>query len=82
MLPTLEPNDEVLVALGRSVGVGDIVLARHPYQRDLHLLKRVKCVDAEGRLELVGDNPSESTDSRSFGSVSIDSVLGLVTSRF
>lgn len=82
MLPTLAPNDEVLVALGRTVAVGDIVLARHPYRSDVHLLKRVGRVDAEGRLELIGDNPSESTDSRSFGLVSIDHVLGLVTSRF
>lgn len=82
MLPALAPGDEVLVALGRPVDVGDIVLARHPYRRDVVLLKRVDHIDSQGRLHLLGDNPRESTDSRSFGSVGAERVIGRVTSRF
>jgi type IV secretory pathway protease TraF len=45
----------------------------------------IKRVDAIIRNELVvlkGDNPSESTDSRIFGPVTQEDLVGRVTSRF
>ena len=86
MAPLLEPGDEVLVdtrAYRRtSPHPGDLVVARHPYRTDLLLIKRVARVLENGYCVLEGDNPSESTDSRAFGSLSPERILGRVTSRF
>jgi nickel-type superoxide dismutase maturation protease len=86
MLPALRPGDEVLIDPGayRRVPVqpGDLVVARHPYRTDVQLVKRVGSVLDDGRCALEGDNPSESTDSRSFGAVAPERIVGRVTSRF
>jgi nickel-type superoxide dismutase maturation protease len=86
MTPLLKPGDEVLVnpwAYWRTPpNPGDIVVARHPYLTDLRLVKRVATVLADGRCLIEGNNPTESTDSRSFGPVTPKQILGQVTSRF
>jgi hypothetical protein len=46
------------------------------------LIKRVKVRLEDGRYRLEGDNPLESTDSRTFGPVTREFILGRVTSRF
>ncbi|NEP45516.1 MAG: nickel-type superoxide dismutase maturation protease [Okeania sp. SIO2H7] len=86
MLPLLLPGDEVLVnprayrrRLPRS---GEIVVACHPTRPALRLVKRVAAVSGDRSCVLMGDNPDWSTDSRSFGAVPIDRVLGRVTSVF
>ncbi len=86
MLPLLKPGDEVLVnptayqhAPPRP---GDIVVAWHPRQSNLRLVKRVTAVYDDGRYDLTGDNPNESTDSRFFGPVAAGKIVGQVTSRF
>ena len=70
MLPLLKHGDEVLVNEGVEVGIGDIVVAKHPYRTGIEMVKRIKEIDENGRYFLIGDNSEESTDSRSFGSVS------------
>jgi len=86
MTPLLNPGDEVLIdprAFRRSAPrQGDIVVARHPYRTDLRLVKRVAAVLENGSCILEGDNPAESTDSRSFGALPPHHILGRVTSRF
>ncbi len=86
MVPLLEPGDEVLVDTRAYRKTpprpGDIVVARHPYRTDLLLIKRVAQVLDNGYCALKGDNPSESTDSRTFGSLPPERILGRVTSRF
>ena len=86
MAPLLEPGEEVLVdprAYRRTPPrPGDIVVARHPYRTDLLLVKRVANVLEDGTCVLEGDNRSESTDSRAFGSLPPERILGRVTSRF
>lgn len=86
MAPLLEPGDEVLVdprAFRRTPPrPGDIVVARHPYRTDLLLIKRVAQVLENGNCTLEGDNQSESTDSRAFGSLPAERIMGRVTSRF
>ena len=85
MAPLLQPEDEVLVNPRayhkQRPQVGDIVVTQHPYQ-DLRLIKRVVFILADGRLCLQGDNHCASTDSRVFGPITLDFVLGQVTSRF
>jgi phage repressor protein C with HTH and peptisase S24 domain len=78
MEPTYRPGER-LTALRRwrRVRVGDIVVVRDPRQPDRWLLKR--CVVRTGSfLDLRGDNPGASTDSREFGPVPVGSVSWLV----
>jgi nickel-type superoxide dismutase maturation protease len=86
MAPLLQPGDEVLIdphAYKQTVPqVGDIVVSRHPYRMDVRLVKRITTILEDGRCLLEGDNPSDSTDSRSFGAVAPQRILGRVTSRF
>ena len=81
MSPTLNDGDTVLIHPGAAIGVGDIVLAEHPYKSSVTILKRVSGLDADGLVNLTGDNEVESTDSRTFGPVSIKSVIGRVVCR-
>lgn len=81
MLPTLRERDKVLVARKGNIGIGDVVLAEHPYKISVKIVKRVSAVEDDGRLTLSGDNASTSTDSRTFGTVSLESVIGKVTSK-
>lgn len=85
MLPTLSPGAQILIHPGayqqKSPQVGDIVLARHPLQRQLYLIKRIQSAN-DNSYFLIGDNTAESTDSRVFHAVSLDCILGKVTSFF
>ena len=89
MLPLLHPGDEVLVDRWayrkERPRPGDLVIARHPFQKDVRLVKQVVAVDGDGRCQLQGTNPLgviESSDSRGFGPVSQEKIIGRVTSRF
>ena len=86
MLPLLNPGDEVLInpKVYKKIlpSPGDIVIARHPHRPDVRLVKRVASVTANGLCILIGDNPQESTDSRDFGPVPAEKLLGQVTCRF
>ena len=83
MEPTLHDGDVVKVDLDAyattSPQPGDVILARHPFIRDVRIVKRVARVVPEG-LVLQGDNPDplESTDSRSYGPLPVERVLGRV----
>jgi len=78
MLPTLKSGDAVLVDEKATVKIGDLVLAEHPYRSSVKIVKRVAEIEAESGYVLSGDNPAESTDSRAFGAVSIESIIGRV----
>ncbi len=86
MIPLLKPGEEVLVnpkAYHQSLPqVRDLVVAVHPYRPDLKIIKRVVFVSEDGSCFLQGDNLTESSDSRSFGLVVAEKILGKVTSRF
>ncbi len=86
MAPLLQAGDEVLVDLRayrrQPPRVGDVVLVQHPYRPDLRMVKRVTTMVGDDHYQVQGDNPSESTDSRSFGALSAQHILGRVTSRF
>lgn len=81
MVPTLAYGEKVLVDPKGYIAVGDVVLAQHPYRSDVKIVKRVADIADDGRLTLTGDNPAESTDSRAFGTVSLESIIGKVTSK-
>lgn len=81
MSPTLNEGDAVLIKPNAKPRVGDIILARHPYKTSVKIVKRVSEILPDGALILIGDNPVESTDSRSFGSISRDHIIGRVVCR-
>ena len=85
MLPELQPGEEILfdpkAYRHKTPKVGDIVVARHPYQ-PIQIIKRVAVVLEDGSCFLTGDNLSSSTDSRSYGFVPLNKILGKVTSKF
>ncbi|MBI3957391.1 MAG: nickel-type superoxide dismutase maturation protease [Chloroflexi bacterium] len=60
--------------------VGDVVIARHPFQSGLQIVKRVAEIREDGRYVLHSDNPAGS-DSWGFGSIPRGHILGRVTSR-
>lgn len=86
MLPLLQPGEEILVNVAAYrhalPQVGHIVVVEHPERPGFQMVKRVAAVDENGNCVVVGDNPYESTDSRTFGAVSHQLIIGQVTSRF
>ena len=81
MAPALNDGDVVLVKPTRRVKTGDVVLARHPFKQSVKLLKRISEINEHGRFVLKGDNPEESTDSRSFGSIEPSDIIAKVVCR-
>lgn len=82
MSPVLNDGDLVLYAPAATPSVGDIVIAPHPYKQRVKLLKRVSSIDHDGNITLLGDNPSESTDSRTLGTIRSDAIRGVVVCRW
>jgi nickel-type superoxide dismutase maturation protease len=83
MEPTLREGDQVIASplpylLGQP-SMGDLVVLRHPFE-DRFLVKRISGIDGS-RISIVGDNQQHSTDSRDFGPVSADHLVGKVLSR-
>ena len=78
MTPALSDGQFVLYESGARIEVGDIVVSRHPSQ-PIEIVKRVASIDPAGLVELASDNQAAGTDSRSFGRIDIDDVVGTVT---
>lgn len=85
MLPTLKPGDEILYnpkAYDQSSPhIGDVVIAQHPQQPALRIIKRVLAVEGSD-CWLLGDNRFESRDSRHFSWLPNRLLLGQVECRF
>ena len=81
MSPGLASGNKVLVDPRAAIAVGDIVLARHPYKQTTRLIKRVTEISESGDYFLAGDNPDESTDSRTFGKITTTDIIGKVVAK-
>ena len=82
MAPTLRQGDRLLtVRGGRHPRPGRLALAPDPRVPDRLLIKRVAAV-ADGRVDLRGDDPHASTDSRTFGVLTGTVVHGVVAYRY
>ncbi len=78
MLPTLQPGDYVIAdtrAL-EHVESDALVVAREPTAKTI-VVKRVRS-RGDSTVYLGSDNPNEGRDSRHFGSIPIDALLGEV----
>jgi nickel-type superoxide dismutase maturation protease len=77
MLPNLRDGDRVVIRYRAAVRPGDVVLVRRPDRPEVTMVKRVGERRPDGWWVL-GDNPYRSTDSREFGPVPAELVLGRV----
>ncbi|MFJ6862920.1 nickel-type superoxide dismutase maturation protease [Streptomyces termitum] len=81
MVPTLLHGDRLFVRYGGRVGAGDVVVLRHPLQQDLLVVKRL-IERRDAGWWVLGDNPAAEGDSRVFGTVPPELVLGRVLVRY
>ena len=81
MNPTLKDGEVVLVDRAAKIEVGDIVVAKHPFEQNSDVVKRVERINKRGHYFLVGDNLEESSDSRHFGAVTREYIKGKVVAR-
>ena len=85
MLPLLQPGDQILFAphayKKSKPQVEDIIVALHPLQSNLTIIKRIKQSQCD-RYFIVGDNLQSSTDSRHWGMIGFANIMGRVTSKF
>jgi nickel-type superoxide dismutase maturation protease len=82
MLPVLKSGDCVIFNPELEPETGDIIFFHHPFIQKLKVVKRVSEITAEGNYIVLGDNPSESTDSRSYGAILAKDVLGVAVCKF
>ena len=85
MEPTLTAGDVVLVDRRAYADAGpadlDIVVAQHPQQPDLELIKRVEFTTDEGAYLRSDNADADVADSRRFGIVRFDLISGKVVAR-
>lgn len=85
MSPALQPGDRLLVEsltyAVRAPRRGEVVLAPDPRATTRELIKRVAAVNA-GEVELRGDHPAASTDSRAFGPIPAEALRWRVLGRY
>ncbi|HTJ68544.1 MAG TPA: nickel-type superoxide dismutase maturation protease [Actinospica sp.] len=80
MVPTYYDGDRLLVRYGARVRAGDVVLARDPRLPERILVKRATRRESGGWW-LLADNSFAPGDSRQFGAVPDELVLGRVLLR-
>ncbi len=88
MAPALVPGDRLLVVGSpwfhrRWPQPGEVIAVHDPRDPSRLLIKRVTVVDRRGgTLEVAGDAPDASTDSRQFGPVPRSSLVGRAVYRY
>lgn len=82
MVPTLLPGDRVLAVRTLAPRVGDVAAVADPRAASRLLVKRVAVVHPDSSVEVAGDNPVASTDSRTFGRVAAGLIAGRVVWRY
>lgn len=81
MVPAANPGEWWLVRRGLRVRPGDLVAFWHPDRVDLLVVKRA-VEERDGAWWMLGDNPARSDDSRAFGPVPNDRIVGVLRLRY
>lgn len=81
MEPTIRNGDWWLVRRTARLRPGDVAAVVHPIRPDLLTVKRVDRREGDGWWVL-GDNPTQSEDSRSFGPIPDANVVGRLVWRY
>lgn len=74
MWPVLDPDRVVLVMRKRHYNPEDVAIILHNGKEKI---KRIRTVEGN-KYDVRGDNPSQSTDSRHFGLVRHEDIIGKV----
>ena len=84
MTPILEEGDWIIVNPHfqvQEIKKGMICVANHPFITSKKVVKYINDIDQDGRVFLLGANPSASTDSRSYGWIKNDEIFAIVQSK-
>jgi nickel-type superoxide dismutase maturation protease len=81
MRPTLQPGDRILLRRTADIVEGDMVALDDPRQPARLVIKRVAACSPDS-VTVLGDNPTASTDSRSFGAVARSALRGRAVYRY
>lgn len=81
MAPALEPGDRVVVVRAGRPRTGDIVACVDPRDPNRTMVKRVVAGVGPG-YTVLGDNSDASTDSRHFGPIDADLIIGRLIFRY
>ena len=86
MEPLFKAGDRVVINrlayLFSQPKPGDIVAVKHPKERNKILLKKIKKYAPNNTYFVVGENKSDSEDSRFFGKVGKNLIFGKVLFRY
>ena len=75
MMPSYKHGQFVLVSELKQPKQGDVVVA---LQGNREVIKRVVAIHHNWQVDLRGDNSSQSTDSRTLGTVPLRHIIGVV----
>ena len=85
MVSTLKEGDLItykkLNPKNIDLKIGDIVIASHPKTKNRLIIKRIHRI-YQNKFDLRGDNYLSSTDSREFGLIELDLIIGKVDKIF
>ena len=82
MRPTLQPGDRLFVFQWPAPKPGDLVVLREPGAHLTFAVKRVARLEPNGDVIVHADNPNVSRDSREFGPVPRQLIVGRVIYRY
>ena len=81
MSPTINQGDLVIYKPYNQVKsdlyIGNIVVAKHPIELNKLIIKRISKIEING-VQLIGDNQTSSNDSRHFGLINYEKLIGIV----
>ncbi len=82
MEPIFKSGDYILVNnlayIFGNPSKGDAIVLKHPKEKNKFLIKRISVVTNSNEYYVVGDNKSFSQDSRHFGPIKKDLIVGKV----
>ena len=82
MRPTLQPGDRLFVFQWPRPRPGDLVVLKEPDAQLTFAVKRVASLEPNGDVVVHADNPNVSRDSREFGPVPRQLIVGRVIFRY